>query len=73
MVALLVALNMAVSKSLSLRDGLPGRFGTGLIGVFIGGLSTLMGIGGGTLSVPMLSAFRTPMHMAVAPAPRSAW
>lgn len=64
-VALLVALNMAVSKSLSLRDGLPGRFGTGLLGLFIGSLSTLMGIGGGTLSVPLLNAFRTPMHMAV--------
>ena len=26
------------------------------LGVFIGGLSTLMGIGGGTLSVPLLNA-----------------
>jgi hypothetical protein len=47
-VALLVALNMAIKREgASLRDGLPGRVGTSLLGVFIGGLSTLMGIGGG--------------------------
>ena len=44
---------------------MPGPFGTGVLGVFIGGLSTLMGIGGGTLSVPILNACRTPMHIAV--------
>ncbi|TLX61875.1 sulfite exporter TauE/SafE family protein [Stutzerimonas nosocomialis] len=64
-VALLVALNMALPRTLDLRDGLPGRFGTGVLGLFIGAVSTLMGIGGGTLSVPALSAFRTPMHIAV--------
>ncbi|MGE4405753.1 sulfite exporter TauE/SafE family protein [Pseudomonas sp.] len=64
-IALLVALNMALERSLSLRDGLPGLFGTGLLGLFIGSLSTLMGIGGGTLSVPILNACRTPMHIAV--------
>ncbi|MFI8738114.1 sulfite exporter TauE/SafE family protein [Ectopseudomonas toyotomiensis] len=64
-IALLVALNMAVERNLSLRDGLPGTAGTGVLGVFIGSLSTLMGIGGGTLSVPILNARRTPMHIAV--------
>ena len=65
-VALLVALNMAIKREdTSLRDGLPGPAGTSLLGVFIGGLSTLMGIGGGTLSVPILHALRTPMHVAV--------
>jgi len=64
-IALLVALNMAVERNLSLRDGLPGTAGTGVLGVFIGSLSTLMGIGGGTLSVPILNACRTPMHIAV--------
>lgn len=65
-VALLVALNMAFKRDgFALGDGLPGPFGTSLIGVTIGGISTLMGIGGGTLSVPLLNAFRTPMHVAV--------
>jgi uncharacterized membrane protein YfcA len=48
-----------------LREGLPGQLGVWLIGASIGGISTLMGIGGGTLSVPVLSAFRVPMHRAV--------
>ncbi|GGB99557.1 UPF0721 transmembrane protein [Marinobacterium zhoushanense] len=65
-IALLVALNMAFKKDgFSLADSLPGAAGTGLIGSVIGFISTLMGIGGGTLSVPILSAFKTPIHTAV--------
>lgn len=65
-IALLVSLNMAFQKeAFYLRDQLPNRMGSGVIGFFIGGISTLMGIGGGTLSVPILSAYRTPMHTAV--------
>jgi uncharacterized membrane protein YfcA len=65
-VALLVALNMAFKKDgFALRDGLPGTAGSSLMGGVIGGISCLMGIGGGTLSVPTLSAFRIPMHTAV--------
>ena len=65
-VALVVAVNMAFkTDGFALGDGLPGRFGTALIGGSIGGLSTLMGIGGGTLSVPILNALRVPMHTAV--------
>lgn len=65
-VAMLVALNMAIRRDdVALRDGLPGLLGTSALGVSIGGLSTLMGIGGGTLSVPILHALRTPMHVAV--------
>lgn len=64
--ALLVALNMALRRDgVVWRDGLPGRVGTGALGSFIGGVSTLMGIGGGTLSVPLLSALKVPMHTAV--------
>lgn len=64
--ALLVATNMAFKREgFSLGEGLPGPLGTSLIGAAIGGISTLMGIGGGTLSVPILSAFKTPMHTAV--------
>ncbi len=66
-VALLVAGQMLVGG----RDWFPGlrlsqheiaRLGLGGI---IGGLSTLMGIGGGTLSVPLLRACGTPMRRAV--------
>jgi uncharacterized membrane protein YfcA len=65
-VALLVALNMAFKRDgFALRDGLPGPLGTALLGSGIGGVSTLMGIGGGTLSVPILNALRVPMHTAV--------
>jgi uncharacterized membrane protein YfcA len=65
-IALLVAINMAFKKdSFSVSDGLPGPAGSGILGVFIGGISTLMGIGGGTLSVPILSAMRIPMINAV--------
>ena len=65
-VALVVALNMAFKKDgFAVSDQLPNKTGTGIIGFFIGGISTLMGIGGGTLSVPVLSAYKTPMHTAV--------
>jgi len=65
-VALAVALNMAFKRDgFALRDGLPGTVGTAFIGSGIGGVSTLMGIGGGTLSVPILNALRVPMHTAV--------
>jgi uncharacterized membrane protein YfcA len=43
----------------------PGRGGTGLLGLLIGALSAMMGIGGGTLAVPVLSLFRYPIHRAV--------
>ncbi|MBA4194409.1 MAG: hypothetical protein C0451_07580 [Comamonadaceae bacterium] len=65
-VALLVALNMAFKRDgFAVADGLPGRAGTALLGGGIGGISTLMGIGGGTLSVPLLNALKVPMHTAV--------
>jgi len=65
-IALLVAANMAFRRNgLTLADQLPVRPVRDLIGAFIGGFSTLMGIGGGTLSVPILAAFNYPMHRAV--------
>lgn len=65
-VALLVAISMGFKRDdYALRDGLPGKVGTSALGVSIGSLSTLMGIGGGTLSVPVLNALRVPMHVAV--------
>ena len=65
-VALAVAFHMAFKREgFALADGLPGPAGTALLGGGIGGVSTLMGIGGGTLSVPILNALRVPMHTAV--------
>jgi uncharacterized membrane protein YfcA len=65
-VALLVALKMALGPAtFSIGDGLPGRFGTGTLGSLIGCISAMMGIGGGTLTVPLLSLFRYPIHSAI--------
>ena len=65
-VALLVAVNMAAPGKLVLGESLP-RSGAvqGAIGGGIGLFSALMGIGGGTLSVPTLSMFSFPTHRAV--------
>ena len=65
-IALLVSMNMALPKKLVISDDLPkGVVGKGLLPSLIGGFSALMGIGGGTLSVPILSAFSFPIHRAV--------
>lgn len=64
-IALLVALNMALRPTLNFGEGLPGKMGTTALGGMIGSISTLMGIGGGTLSVPLLHALKIPMHQAV--------
>jgi uncharacterized membrane protein YfcA len=68
-VAVAVAVNMATTGAdwrlrESLRTGAP-RHG---VGGFIGTVSAMMGIGGGTVGVPILLAFGTPMRAAVATA-----
>lgn len=65
-VAILVAINMAIPKTLVVADHLPGsKIVNRAIASAIGLVSSLMGIGGGTLSVPTLSAFSFPVHRAV--------
>lgn len=65
-VALLVAANMAFRpEGSSLRDDLPAKTGRGVLGGLIGSISAVMGIGGGTLGVPVLSAFNFPIRRAV--------
>ncbi|WP_213548281.1 sulfite exporter TauE/SafE family protein [Vannielia litorea] len=65
-IALLVSINMALPKKIVLADELPqGPIARGLVPGFIGVFSALMGIGGGTLSVPTLTAFSFPVHRAV--------
>ncbi|MYM55302.1 sulfite exporter TauE/SafE family protein [Thalassovita mangrovi] len=65
-IALLVSVNMARPKPLVLRDSLPE---SKIVHVAISGVtglfSSLMGIGGGTLSVPILSAFSVEIRRAV--------
>ncbi len=49
----------------SLWDAVPGQPWAGMAGMFIGGLSTLMGIGGATISVPYMSLHKVPIRKAV--------
>jgi uncharacterized membrane protein YfcA len=65
-VALAVAANMAFGmEGRAVRDGLPGGWRNWGIGGVIGGISAMMGIGGGSLSVPVISACRYPIRTAV--------
>lgn len=65
-VGLAVAVNMAIPKTLVIAEALPAsRLAQSLMSFVIGTFSALMGIGGGTLSVPTLAAFSYPIHRAV--------
>ncbi|WP_226662570.1 sulfite exporter TauE/SafE family protein [Microbulbifer aggregans] len=65
-VALLVALNMLLrANATALAERLPGRPAQRGMAAVIGLLSSVMGIGAGTLGVPLLTAFNTPAHRAV--------
>jgi len=64
--ALLVGANLALGRyALVLGSRLPGQLGVSAIGGLVGTVSAMMGIGGGTLTVPILSLFRYPMLQAV--------
>ena len=66
-VGLLVALNMGLTGlDFRVREGLPGRAARQAIGGAIGAVCAMMGIGGGTVGVPMLSMFGVPIRQAVA-------
>lgn len=68
-VAVAVALNMATTGAeWRLRESFPTGAPRHGIGGFIGTVSAMMGIGGGTVGVPILSAFGAPMRAAVATA-----
>jgi uncharacterized membrane protein YfcA len=65
-VALLVAVYMAsFGNRARLADHLPGQPLKSLLAVTVGLISSLMGIGGGTLSVPILSLCSYPIRYAV--------
>ncbi|WP_370980992.1 sulfite exporter TauE/SafE family protein [Agaribacterium sp. ZY112] len=66
LIATLSALNMLfrTGKS-SIFQQLPGQLGQSAMGSCIGFFSSMIGIGGGTLSVPMLTLCNYPAHKAV--------
>lgn len=66
LVALLVAWNMALPRTRLLANRLPQRTGAQpLMAGGVGMVSSMMGIGSGTLGVPLLTAFSVPVHRAV--------
>ncbi len=48
-----------------LGGAMPGRVGAGALSGLVGFFSALMGIGGGTFGVPLMSLFSMPIHRAV--------
>lgn len=69
LVALVVSINLALKNNLRLASAPPHtRTIQSAIALPIGFTSALMGIGGGTLSVPILSMLSVPVHRAVATA-----
>ncbi len=65
-IALLVSLNMArTTPWFTLGSLFPAGNVRHAIGSVVGFFSTLMGIGGATMSVPVMSAYQVPMHRAV--------
>ena len=64
--ALLVACNMLLRASAPpLRPALPGMVGQSVMASTVGFFSVLMGVGAGTLGVPMMTSFAVPPHRAV--------
>lgn len=69
MVALLVALNMGFTGvDFKIADSVPAGPPRAALSIGIGSVSAMMGIGGGTLGVPILSMFGYPIRAAVATA-----
>ena len=65
-IATLSALNMLLRTGKSaLFQQLPGKAGQAVMGSSIGFFSSMVGIGGGTISVPLLTLYNYPAHKAV--------
>ncbi|MGJ8658148.1 MAG: sulfite exporter TauE/SafE family protein [Akkermansiaceae bacterium] len=65
-IATLSALNMLLRTGKSaLFQQLPGKLGQSIMGTSIGFFSSMVGIGGGTISVPLLTLYNYPAHKAV--------
>ena len=65
-IAVLVSINMLFrSGAPALFPTLPGKPGQVLMATSVGGLSVMVGIGGGTIGVPLLTSFNVAAHRAV--------
>lgn len=65
-IALLVSLNMLFrANAPALFEKLPGKFGQSIMASTVGGLSVMIGIGGGTIGVPLLTSYNVKAHLAV--------
>lgn len=65
-IAVLAALNMLLRSGKSaLFEKLPGSAGQSVMGGTVGFFSSMVGIGGGTISVPLLTLYNYPAHKAV--------
>lgn len=68
-VASIVALQFIFGRpDWKLRDSVPGGVARPVVGGTVGILSSLMGIGGGSLTVPLMSICGVPIHRAIATA-----
>lgn len=56
---------MQCKETKPLFKNLPGEPWRGMTGLFIGGLSSMLGIGGGTITVPKMALFGKPMREAI--------
>jgi uncharacterized membrane protein YfcA len=64
--ALVVAFNMATGQPAhKFGPALPGVAGSGALGLLTGVVSTLAGIGGGAMTVAILTLYSVPIHIAV--------
>jgi len=64
--AFLIAIKLLLPiENRRLADAVPGGPLMPIVPTFIGGVSSMMGIGGGTLSVATLTLFNQPIHRAV--------
>ncbi len=61
----LVSLQMMINIKPKQTRKLPNILGMNFVGTFIGGISSFVGIGGGSLSVPFMLYCNIPMHTAV--------
>ncbi|WOD09147.1 sulfite exporter TauE/SafE family protein [Marinomonas sp. GJ51-6] len=64
-IACLSALNMLFARKEAMFQSLPGKSGQSVMATLIGLFSSMVGIGGGTLTVPTLTFCNYPAHRAV--------